>query len=401
MGVLDIGGSVLFDRSITNVQEHTYNAYTQSFKYNDEIRIPVQQQDLCLLISDSYIVVDVATVTKEPTETPIYPTNFHVGFLFDEIRYEINGVEIDKNKNVGVTSMMKGYCSYSKPNRPMLEISSWIEPVLVNSPMLARQTYHIPLSMILGFAEDYRKVLINAKHELVLIRSRSNTNCMIGAVEALDMHIMNIQWKVPHIYVSDRSKLMMMKQIDRNKPISMPFRSWDLYEYPALPSTTRHLWAIKTSSQLTKPRFVIVGLQTDRKNNILKDASKFDHCKLIDVSLQLNSEKYPYERMNLDFENAKYLQAYDKYTRFQAAFYNRSHREILPYLNKYEYVHDAPLFVFDCSRQNDAVKTSTVDIRLDLNSKENFPLYTSVYCLIIHDNIVTYNPLTNIVTREI
>ena len=31
----------------------------------------------------------------------------------------------------------------------------------------------IPLSMILGFAEDYRKIVMNAKHELILVRSRT------------------------------------------------------------------------------------------------------------------------------------------------------------------------------------------------------------------------------------
>jgi len=36
-----------------------------------------------------------------------------VAFIFDEIRYELNGVEIDRSKNVGITSTFKNYVSLS------------------------------------------------------------------------------------------------------------------------------------------------------------------------------------------------------------------------------------------------------------------------------------------------
>ena len=36
----------------------------------------------------------------------------------------------------------------------------------------------IPLILIFGFAEDYRKIVVNAKYELVLMRSRNNINAV-------------------------------------------------------------------------------------------------------------------------------------------------------------------------------------------------------------------------------
>ena len=33
--------------------------------------------------------------------------------------------------------------------------------------------------MILGFAEDYRKIVVNAKHELILMRSRNDLNAVL------------------------------------------------------------------------------------------------------------------------------------------------------------------------------------------------------------------------------
>ena len=34
-----------------------------------------------------------------------------VAFMFDEIRYELNGVEVDRNKNIGITRNIKNYMS--------------------------------------------------------------------------------------------------------------------------------------------------------------------------------------------------------------------------------------------------------------------------------------------------
>jgi len=36
-----------------------------------------------------------------------------------------------------------------------------------------------PLNMLLGFCEDYRRIVINARHELILIRSHNDNNCLI------------------------------------------------------------------------------------------------------------------------------------------------------------------------------------------------------------------------------
>ncbi|XP_011635287.1 neurofilament heavy polypeptide-like [Pogonomyrmex barbatus] len=55
--------------------------------------------------------------------------------------------------------------------------------------------------------------------------------------------------------------------------------------------------------------------------------------------------------------------------------------------------------IIDCSRQNESVKNATVDVRLEFETKENVPMNTTAYCLIVHDRMVQYNPLTNVNRR--
>jgi len=86
----------------------------------------------------------------------------------------------------------------------------------------------------------------------------------------------------------------------------MAFRSWDLYEFSLLQTTIKHSWAIKTATQLEKPRYIIFAMQTGRKNVISEDVSQFDDCKLTNAKLYLNSECYPYDDLNLDFDKNRF-----------------------------------------------------------------------------------------------
>lgn len=53
--------------------------------------------------------------------------------------------------------------------------------------------------------------------------------------------------------LSDAAKLSMLKTLNRNDDLPIEYRSWDLYELPAVPQSTRHNWAVKTATQLLKP----------------------------------------------------------------------------------------------------------------------------------------------------
>ena len=53
----------------------------------------------------------------------------------------------------------------------------------------------------------------------------------------------------------------MMCALVSGRYLSMAFRSWDLYEFLLLQSTIKHSWAIKTATQLEKPRYVIFAMQ--------------------------------------------------------------------------------------------------------------------------------------------
>ncbi|KAJ8914680.1 hypothetical protein NQ315_017378 [Exocentrus adspersus] len=53
----------------------------------------------------------------------------------------------------------------------------------------------------------------------------------------------------------------------------------------------------------------------------------------------------------------------------------------------------------DCSRRDENERPSTVDVRLEIEAAQGFPENTRAYCIIIHDCIMEYLPLDNIVNN--
>lgn len=151
---------------------------------------------------------------------------------------------------------------------------------------------------------------------------------------------------------------------------------------------------------MNTPRYIVIGLQTNRNGQIKPNKSVFDHCEIRDIKVYLNSICYPYENMNIDFEKNQYAILYEMYTRFQESFYH-DRMYSRPLLTFTEYKSIAPLIVIDCSRQNETIKKSVIDIRIEMQTKTNLTQTTTMYCMIIHENIISYNPYTSIVNRMI
>lgn len=393
--ILSVGEMPVNDDTIVRNQYHSYSPYTSSFENNDEIRIAIQSQNLYVLPSESYISFDVEVTRKtgaENAEVAGQWTSNYASFLFSEIRYELNGVEIDRTKNVGLASNIKRFAAISQSRMCTLIA------VHTNEAMAAK-TYSLvlPLNQLLGFCDDYKKIILNAKHELVLIRNRKDIYSYTAATEAFNIKVKKIQWKVPHITLSDQARLAMLRYMEKKQTISVPYRSWDLYEMPQLPQSRKHIWTVKSTTQMSKPRYVFVVFQTNRQLVSVNSAS-FDNCNISDVKLYLNSEYYPYDNYNSDFTSLNYQELYHALLQIQPSFYGSNEDNAL--ILTYEQFGRNPIFAFDCSRSDESLIGGAVDVRLEINSRENIPANTAAYCLIVHDNQVEYSPFSGIVVKS-
>lgn len=396
--ILDIKEAVNFDESIIDYEWHSHNPYnSNSFNNGDEIRIPIHQTDIYTLPNKSFILIEgkVVKIQNDADDTTTELVNNAAAYFFEEIRYEICGTEVDRVKNVGITSTIKNILTARPGDANWMNNAGWNILDLKNQEDKTKFSFCIPLKLLLGFVEDYGKILLNVKQELVLLRSSSDKNAIIQEAAALHdfkIKIDKLIWKMPYIRVDDEVKLSLLKVTDSDQYLQVPFRRWQLHEYPSLPITKFLTWTIKTASMIEKPRYVIVAFQTGRKDQSNKNASHFDFCDLENIKLYLNSKYYPYDNIN---GNKSLL--YEGYSRFQSSFYAGSDDQ--PCISKSNFLSKCPMYVVDCSKQVDTLKTGTLDVRIEIQTSANFPANTAAYCLIIYDALIQYSPLSGIVKK--
>ncbi|KAL4083493.1 hypothetical protein QTP88_028809 [Uroleucon formosanum] len=352
--ILDITSQYETASKITKIEYHSYTPYTTSFNNNDEIRISIQQTDVDPYLHESFIFLE--GMFSEADKVKL--SNNGYSYLFEQIRLEINGIEVDSTRVLGITSALKGYLSGTPDNYNCYENSGWnFKNATQSANDKGEFSACIPLKYWLGFFEDFRKILVNSILELILTRSHSDLNAL-----------------------SLKSGILLLQP-----------KSFETFEYPTLGTAKKVVWNLKTASKLEKPRFIIIGLQKGRKKSFTKDCSIFDHCNLTNVRVFLNSIAYPYDNLNLDFTKNNFTLLYDMYTSFQESYYEKSIRN--PILSPSTFLSNAPIIVIDTSKQNDSATASAVDVQLEIEASESLTDVTA-YCLLIHDRIVEYVPFT-------
>ncbi|KAI8120099.1 hypothetical protein CVS40_8603 [Lucilia cuprina] len=366
--IINVVEKPLMDERIIKKDYHTYTPYIQSFNNNDEIRISIQNQDLYVLPSESFLYIEGSVLESKSGKSSknIKLKNNFVPNLFEEIRYELNGVEIDRTRHLGISSTIKNFLSLNDNESIMMGNASWSydKDIDVGEGFF---NFYVPLKSLLGFAEDYNKIIMNCKHELILLRTKNDDN-IVHSTEAGEnpkISIQNISWRIPHVKLSDYAKLNTIKIIN----IGIVIITLNYKHHKIIFGTER-------------PRFVLIAFQHE---------NKLTHCNLNNIKVHLNSESYPYDDLNVKFDNQRYAILYDMYVKFQPNFYMR---EPQPLLSAEQFKEKAPIIVIDVSHQNETVTTGPIDIKVEFAMDKIAKTNTSAYCLLIHDRLIEYSPLT-------
>lgn len=107
-------------------------------------------------------------ITENNSDTATNKVKFihnFASFLFSEARYELDSVEIDRIRNVGITSTMKLYAASQLSNiNQYYEFNKAFTNKEAQSATAEREyDVVILLSAWFGFCDDYRKIILNSR----------------------------------------------------------------------------------------------------------------------------------------------------------------------------------------------------------------------------------------------
>jgi hypothetical protein len=143
-----------------------------------------------------------------------------------------------------------------------------------------------------------------------------------------------------------------------------------------VPQTKNFTWNLCSQTSSNMPRYIIVGFQTSRDGDQTKNPAVFDHVKVNMISAKLNTYSYPEVDYNLSFPNSQVARAYRDVATLSTKLYGLNELITDSNISPIEYRSLYPLFVFDVSKQEEKLKLSSVDLKIEAKFDDNVPAGT-------------------------
>ena len=406
--------SVYRDDSIkkTNIREYSPHTGTNLNDAYSDIHIEIQNQDQFLLPGDSYIYIEAQLTPKSGAESfggddDIGLINNGVMYLFDRIGYKVNEKEIEGYSYPGVATTIKGILTYPK-YYPQGSQFAWLQDrgkTFTNvgnkeQRKLMRDGHFsvaIPLSHIFGFCEYYKKVTYGYKHTLTLRRNHDNDAIIksdsqeeVGGEtrdKVLDGSIVinKLSWHMPHVILSDESQLSLLKDISNKVSLYIAYLNRQCERLSILQNSRDLDWKLNISAGSERPRYIFLCFQEAKENNQKVNPSNFDHLQVTNAYVQLNSERYPEENLNINFNKNHFVKPYKMAADFHKIFVDNTTFSV----DQDDYKNIYPIYAFDVSKQTERLKNSPIDVRISATFKDAVGHSNAIaYALILSDKII-------------
>jgi hypothetical protein len=431
--ILDVNEPNLYDESISSINYYEYTPQTQANNNTcgHQINLIINAQDVYTLPSKSYISIKGQVRRNDNNRAfvaadEITLINNAIMYLFTGMKYELNGTTIESINYPGQTTSMLGYLSYPDDFSTSTGLSCcWYKdtsdnansseysasqaapaagyiPVknpnynkgfaarkgfLFSSDPLGCFEFHIPLSHVFGFAE-YKKVIYGMKHVLTLTRG-SDSAALYRSDAAVDgkVDVTNISWFMPQVEMAPEYLAGMRKSILEQKVVlPLAFRA-RTSEQTTLTQTQKFTWRLSVTGGVEKPRWIVIGFQTNRSDTQQQNPAVFDNLNLKNAHVTLNSVRYPMNDIVTDFGRNEYLKLYNMFDDFKKDYYGIDSLVGGTQVNVAAFKSLFPIIVFDVRRQNEVLKTGVMDIQVRFEFGAAVPVNTTANAMIISDRL--------------
>lgn len=408
--VLEIQEKYAVDDSIKSLETYSFQPISGTqLNGAGQITIRIENQDAFFLPRRSWLQIEGKLVKADDTafaaEDVTSLTNNGIMYLFDNIKYELSGQEIESVYHPGHASTIMGLSKYStnfndgsglnqcwcldKTTTALvtdLGFKKRHDYIIVRPNPVGSFRFAIELEHVLGFCEDYDKVMYGFVHTLTLVRSASSNNAIFKKADAAvgKVHIESIAWMMPRIEPSDVKKYALYKSIESKSTLEVGFRMRQCTSI-ALPQVRNYTWRLGVRAAPEKPRYILIAFQTAKANDQGKNVALFDHCDLGNMYIQLNNTRYPAIDFNSNFTKNEYENFYKNLVDFGRTFYGIDPLVSSICVDPITYKDLFPIFVFDVSKQSERLKEGVVDITVQMMFNAPVPLNTTAFALLISD----------------
>ena len=162
-----------------------------------------------------------------------------------------------------------------------------------------------------------------------------------------------LSWYVPHVLLALEQKLELYKTIESKANLPVGYRMIQCDSIP-VPQTINFTWRLSVKSAPEKPRWIIIGFQTDKSGDQEHNPSMFDHCNLTNMFVILNSKRYSeIDCDDTNFTQQNFSRVHCDAAAFRTKFYHLEDLISNPNITPADYKELFPMFVFDVTKQSE------------------------------------------------
>src|SRR5688572_10298434 len=418
--ILNITEASSVDEGIEKYEWHEYESVARTnLNSAGEIRINIECQDLYCHPAESYLFIEgrltKATGAAYANDDVVAITNNGLMHLFSQIGYSLSNQDMETIYHPGQATTMLGllkypndfaiaqglnqlWCKDTHATAVLGEANRGFEirqAYLIREPTTKGSfSFIVPLSHIFGFCEDYDKIVYGLKHTLTLVR-KSDDDAIFRAAPAAGLNdpgkvdVSKISWFMPHVTPSDMERMELAKTIESKASLPVAYRARQC-DTITVPQSITFSWRLSVKTAPEKPRWVVVGFQTNKDGDQERNPSIFDHCNLKNAYVMLNQARYPEVDYDLSFPNQKFSRAYRDAATFSEKFYGMNQLITQSNITPSDYKDLYPLMVFDVSKQSEKLKSSVVDIQIKVIFNAAVAANTQAFAVLISDRLLKF-----------
>jgi hypothetical protein len=375
----------------TSIERYEFIEYVQNESShigpNAEIRFNVSAKDAYIHPHGSFLQIEGEVVVEAGKKDPDLDQNFVLG-LFENMRYEINHVEIDNVRKPALTCMVKALLTLRPGERNTVSDLTGMfqkERLVHNKHFLTI----IPLTALFGFADDYDKLMWGSTHQLILLRSGSDARALHSTTGGEGkIHLKSITWKVPHVKPNMLEDAMLTKQYMNNKTvIPIVYRQYRLQEFPDIGRSLELIWDMATDKREETASLCVLFFQTDR-NQIKQHSCQLDDAAVKSFYAELNGRAYP-QKPTLVNKNL-IASLYHLYV----LAHRQLRGDMTPCLTIKEFANTYIMYPVLMSHRAEAKSDTSVQSKIYVSFNSAPAEHTTLFAFTVHDKKIGFNPLT-------
>ena len=190
---------------------------------------------------------------------------------------------------------------------------------------------------------------------------------------------------MPHVILSDESQLSLLKDISNKVSLYIPYLNRQCERLSILQNSRDLDWKLNISAGSERPRYIFLCFQEAKENSQKVNPSNFDHLQVTNAYVQLNSERYPEENLNINFNKNHFVKPYKMAADFHKIFGDNTTFSV----DQDDYKNIYPIYAFDVSKQTERLKNSPIDVRISATLKDAVGHSNAIaYALILSDKII-------------